>query len=56
MVREGRETWLKFVRLREVDRHLKLGWLPSGIDGGLIGSRHAQYAIIMQWICECPIP
>ena len=51
-----REQWLKFVRHAAVEEHLRQGWCPAGIDGGLHGTNHGRYAIIMEWMCKCPIP
>lgn len=50
-----REEILQFVRHEDVESYMQLGWQPSGIDGGLVGTPHGQYAIIMVWPCGCPL-
>jgi hypothetical protein len=51
----GSAEVLKFVRHGDIDDHLRVGWMPTGIDGGLVGTYHGQWAILMQWICGCPV-
>lgn len=48
------DHYAKYVSLRLVDDHLRLGWLPTTIDGGLHGTGHAEWSIIMVAVCPCP--
>ncbi len=44
---------VRYAKHHLVDDYLRLGWVPSGIDGGLIGTPHGAYAILIQFICCC---
>jgi hypothetical protein len=46
---------IKFVPHGAVEDHLRLGWQPCGIDGGLVGTPHGEWSIMMEWICRCPL-
>lgn len=46
---------LQFVRHDDVEAYMQLGWQPTSIDGGLIGTPHGVYSIIMVWPCQCPL-
>lgn len=47
---------LRYVKLHDVENYSRLGWVPTSIDGGLVGTPHAAYAIIMVWQCSCHPP
>lgn len=47
--------YVAFVRLDDVEDYCRLGWMPSSIDGGLIGTPHGDWSIIMAWKCGCQI-
>jgi hypothetical protein len=46
---------LKFIRLHEVEDHLRLGWMPGHIDGGLANDHHGDWSIIGVWPCDCKL-
>ena len=45
-------TYHKWVRLRDADKFMRVGWLP--IDT-LIGTIHAYHGIHMIWLCDCEV-
>jgi hypothetical protein len=49
------ETWVAFAEHDLVEDYLKLGWMPSDINGGLHETHHGQFSIIVEWLCACPI-
>ena len=49
------EHYVKFCRHDDVEQHLQLGWMPAAIDGGLIGTPHAHWSIILVWPCGCEL-
>lgn len=50
------DEYVRYVLFEEADDHYRLGWMPSRFDGGLIGTPHGYYSILMVWRCECPMP
>jgi hypothetical protein len=50
------EIVLKYAPHAYIEDYLKLGWLPSGIDGGLFGTPHGRYSIIVEFLCCCGRP
>jgi hypothetical protein len=41
---------LRFVRLRDANDYLALGWMPTK---DLLGCYHGQWTILMRWLCDC---
>ena len=46
-------TWHRYARRHEVQDYLRMGWNPSP---ALVGTRHEQYAVLVNWVCRCPVP
>jgi len=49
------DHYVKFVRHADVEDHLALGWMPTSMYGGLVGTPHEQWAFIMVWPCRCEL-
>lgn len=45
-------TVIKYVGLYDIEAHLELGWLAVPETSYF---HHADYAILMEWRCKCPI-
>ena len=43
---------LKYVVLHDIEDHLRLGWV---VEPETSYCHHADYSVIMKWICQCPI-
>jgi len=44
----------RYVPLHLVEDYCRVGWLPTT---ALFGTHHSDYAVLMQWLCDCmPIP
>jgi hypothetical protein len=43
-------TLLRFVRLRNANDYLALGWMSTP---DLFGSYHGTWSVLMKWICDC---
>jgi hypothetical protein len=42
----------RYVRLHDVERWMRCGWLP--LDG-LDGTHHGHWSVLMAWLCDCPM-
>jgi hypothetical protein len=46
-----RVSWLAYCRHSELEAAVRLGWMP--ID---LASHHSAYAVLAEWLCDCPPP
>lgn len=37
-----------------IDEYLRLGWYPHNSFEGC--ERHGQYAVLVEWLCQCDLP
>ena len=44
---------LKFVRLADIQKHLRRGWIAMIPNAPM---HHHVYGIELAWLCDCPIP
>jgi hypothetical protein len=49
----AREKVLRYARYPDVDAYLKQGWIYRP---GLEGCHHGEWSVILEWLCECPVP
>jgi hypothetical protein len=49
------DEFVLFARASRAEDYLRLGWMPVSIDGGLVGTNHGQFSIIVRWPCKCPV-
>ena len=47
------EQIVAYVRIPDIDDHLKMGWLYLT---DLLGTPHGEWSVLMEWKCPCPIP
>lgn len=43
----------RYIKLSEADAAVRAGYLPSS---DLVGVHHGEYAVLMEWLCQCPEP
>jgi hypothetical protein len=46
-------SYHRWVRIPEVENHLRMGWFPLR---SLEGTRHGDWSVHMKWLCDCPVP
>jgi hypothetical protein len=43
----------RYVRHRDADAYLKLGWVPTG---AFVSTYYEQFSVLFVWMCDCPAP
>lgn len=43
----------RFVKHRDADAYLKLGWSPTE---AFVGTYYEQFSVLFVWMCDCPAP
>lgn len=43
----------RFVKHRDADAYLKLGWVPTD---ALVDTYYEQFSVLFAWQCDCPVP
>jgi hypothetical protein len=46
-------TWHRLVSFSKIDDYLRLGWI---LRDSLRGTPHGDWAVHLEWICDCPMP
>ena len=43
----------RFVRHKDADVYLKLGWVPTQ---AFVDTYYEQFSVLFVWMCDCPAP
>jgi hypothetical protein len=46
----SRTRIFRYVRFRDVDAYIWLGWF---YDGSIMHAPHGCYAVTLEWLCDC---
>jgi hypothetical protein len=52
-MQNSREWTYAYAKHSDVEAFLRLGWLPHD---SLDGCDHGQYAVLVEWLCDCQVP
>lgn len=50
---EKRDRTFAYVRRNQVEDYFRMGWI---FIPALEDTHHGRWSVLMEWICDCPIP